>query len=389
MRTYSVVICSFNKQNSVKKVAEKVKKLRSETELILADDFSTDGTVNWAKASGLFSHIHVESEPGNYRLNTIRNCGISLATNQYVVLLDGDCVPNELYFDGYDEVFDKFPNAIGIGITEKYDSVGIKLKEQDPRWCFYKENSIEKTGWENFYGGNVAFPKPLWEISKFDDVYNGYWGFEDLDFSYRLSKIGIHFYFSFVSSVNHLEHPFCKQSKEAHEVYCRNRELFESRYKLKFNKAPNVKSVYNISVGSKKILICKNIKSLRNGGKNPKDYPYWDELVSLLKDHDVKFVEGEIPLTDLKNMILDCDIWVAPDSFFQHFAWSLGKVGITIFSITDPLIFGHSENVNILKDRSYLRSNQFLWMESEIYNPEAFLSAQDVFEIISKTITNA
>lgn len=89
-----------------------------------------------------------------------------------------------------------------------------------------------------------------------------------------------------------------------------------------------------------------------------------------------------LPLNALKNLILECDTWISCDSFLQHFAWDLGKPGIVLWSVSDPNIFGHPENINLLKCRSYLRQGQFLWWADEPYNPEAFVSPEVVLKAL-------
>lgn len=387
---YSVVVCSFNKINSVKMVADKIKSLRPDCELILSDDFSTDGTIEWAKESGLFDKIHIQDSSGNYRLNTVRNCGINLASNKYVIILDGDCVPEDSFFYAYDTVFSQYPDSVAIGITEKYDSEGKELRSFDPRWIFHTCEKIVETNWENFYGGNVAFPKHLWENDKFDESYNGFWGFEDLDFSVRLYKKNVKFYLSFLSSVRHLEHPVSKNAEEAAFKENRNRSYFEKKHGIVFSRKNDTSDRNNIidlveekKISNKKIIISKNVKALRNGERNPKDYPYWDELISLLDGNDITIIDKEIPLKELSEMIRGCDFFISTDSFFQHYAWDLGKSGAVIFSVTDPSIFGHELHINILKDRKYLRKNQFLFMEQEPYNIEAFEKPEKVYKIVS------
>jgi ADP-heptose:LPS heptosyltransferase len=125
-----------------------------------------------------------------------------------------------------------------------------------------------------------------------------------------------------------------------------------------------------------KIVLFPWAKAMRNGERHPKNYIYWPELVSALQSAGHELVQvgidGEEQLVDnfiknssigeLSNIVLECDTWIGVDSFGQHLAWSLGKRGIVIFGQSDPNIFGHSENINILKDRSYLREKQFwLW----------------------------
>jgi hypothetical protein len=62
----------------------------------------------------------------------------------------------------------------------------------------------------------------------------------------------------------------------------------------------------------------------------------------------------------------------------QHFGWSMGKQGIVLWSVSDPNIYGHPENINLLKDRSYLAKNQFLWWDFVEYNADAFVSPEEV-----------
>jgi hypothetical protein len=81
---------------------------------------------------------------------------------------------------------------------------------------------------------------------------------------------------------------------------------------------------------------------------------------------------------------LECRTWIGVDSFFQHFCWDLGKPGIVIWGQSDPNIFGHPENINLLKDRKYLREKQFwLWEQAE-YNEEAFVLPVAVLKHLNK-----
>ncbi len=142
------------------------------------------------------------------------------------------------------------------------------------------------------------------------------------------------------------------------------------------------------------ILLMPYAKPLPNGEKNPKDYPYWEKLVTLMKQAGHTLiqvgVEGEkqlvddfrknLPFDKVAELILECDIWLSVDSFGQHLAWDLGKPGIVLFSQSDPNIFGHTENINVLKDRKYLRSNQFwLWTQTT-YDINAYVQPQEVFQ---------
>ena len=40
------------------------------------------------------------------------------------------------------------------------------------------------------------------------------------------------------------------------------------------------------------------------------------------------------------------------------------------------------ENTNLLKERSYLAPNQFLWWEATEYNPDAFVKPEEVLKFL-------
>lgn len=141
------------------------------------------------------------------------------------------------------------------------------------------------------------------------------------------------------------------------------------------------------------IIISPYAKKLINGKQNPKNYAYWKELIPLISDDIVQVgVDGEeqlvedfrknLPLSELRELIAQCRIWIGVDSFFQHLAWDCKKQGIVLWSVSDPNIFGHPENINLLKSRDYLAPNQFLWWDFTEYNPDAFVSPEEVLKFL-------
>lgn len=145
-----------------------------------------------------------------------------------------------------------------------------------------------------------------------------------------------------------------------------------------------------------KILIFPWARGMRNEKQHPKNYPFWKELIALLQSEGhhviqtgvndeekiVDDVRQGLSLSELKALILECDAWIGIDSFGQHYCWDLGKKGIVLFGQSDPDIFGHPENINLLKDRKYLREKQFwLWEQCDA-NDEAFVSPDIVVEAL-------
>ena len=149
-----------------------------------------------------------------------------------------------------------------------------------------------------------------------------------------------------------------------------------------------------------KIVISPYSRQLRNGKPNPKNYPYWPALVRSLREKGMYViqvgVQGEkqidgvdetkfsLPLKDLIALMKECDTWISIDNFFQHLAYANDIPGYVIFGQSDPNIFGHKENINILKDRSYLRPLQFdIWERQEVNN-ESFVEPEVIIDRIFK-----
>jgi ADP-heptose:LPS heptosyltransferase len=157
---------------------------------------------------------------------------------------------------------------------------------------------------------------------------------------------------------------------------------------------------------TKKILVAPYAKKLE-GKDNPKNYPYWEETIYLIKKKlneenvDVNFcqlgISGEVklkncdgyaydePIDVIKKFVFECDTFICVDTWLQHMAHYYGKKGFVIWSASDPNIFGYPENENILKDRKYLRPKQFdSWINPDVsYNQDSFFPPIVVAEMIT------
>lgn len=140
------------------------------------------------------------------------------------------------------------------------------------------------------------------------------------------------------------------------------------------------------------ILIFPFAQKLRNGKNNPKNYPYWKELIKLLLElnHTITQVgiDGEeqlvsdfrknLSFSDLAKLVKRCDTWIGVDSFGQHFCWDQNKPGIVIWGQSNPKIYGHDIHTNLLKSVDYLMPDQFLMWELIPYKEECFVTPQEV-----------
>ena len=148
----------------------------------------------------------------------------------------------------------------------------------------------------------------------------------------------------------------------------------------------------------KKIIISPFSQKLNNKKNNPKNYPFWVQLIVELKKKgyyiiqigrtgeeqlsNVDEVQFDLKLKDIENLIKECNNWISVDSFLPHLASHLNKPGIVLFSQSDRRIFGYNHNINLLKDEKYLRTNQFFIWEQAEYNEDAFVEPEIILSYI-------
>jgi len=127
----SVVVPAFNEEKllgaslrSINAAAAAFQARGWETELIVCDNNSTDGTAEVARGEGAL----VVFEPVN-QIARARNAGASIATGDWLVFVDADSQPTrELFADAADAMLN--PRWLGGGAT-------VKLDEFDFGLCFF------------------------------------------------------------------------------------------------------------------------------------------------------------------------------------------------------------------------------------------------------------
>lgn len=141
------------------------------------------------------------------------------------------------------------------------------------------------------------------------------------------------------------------------------------------------------------IVIAPYAKPMLNGLRNPKEYPYWEELIKTLPGKLVQIgmpwekqlVEDfrNLPFPALKELVKEMDFFISIDSFFPHFCHNYNRHGIVLWGPSDPKLFGYEENLNLLGDESYLRPRQFANWEEDVHNPYAFVRPEKVLEAVN------
>ena len=153
----------------------------------------------------------------------------------------------------------------------------------------------------------------------------------------------------------------------------------------------------------KTVVISPFSRKMRNNEKrNPKDYPFWEDVVKALQSDNIHVIQigisGEdsigadvflkdMPLEKLSKTISECDVWVSVDNFIQHYATRI-KNGIVIWGFSSPKIFGYEENINLVKDPNNFRERQFGQWEKLKHDPSVFVTQDIVLNAIRKKIND-
>ena len=188
----SIVIPTYNRKPILIKCLHALEnqilnKLIDYYEIIVVDDGSSDGTVNWIKENqtNLPHVVLYEQEHGGPALG--RNLGVIKSKGDIVIFIDSDLV-----------VIDKFL----IHHVSKLEKYWLKKNKK----CFTYGSVINTSNFENpqledskitdisfayFATGNVAISRDLlMEVGLFDTSFSLY-GWEDLELGERLKKIGV------------------------------------------------------------------------------------------------------------------------------------------------------------------------------------------------------
>lgn len=151
-----------------------------------------------------------------------------------------------------------------------------------------------------------------------------------------------------------------------------------------------------------KIIISPYSKQLREKSTpHPKNFPHWEKLISILQEAGHQIIQvgvnGEKELVpdvrfglsskELIELMEGADLFISVENFFPHmvhYNFKGRKGGIVLFGKSDPEIFGYPENRNLLKDKKYLRWDQFGPWEDTEYIEEAFVSP----EVVAQNVEN-
>ncbi len=188
---FSVVIPTYNRQPILEKCLQALEKqdysdIIQGYEIVLVDDGSTDGTIDWLKEQPAnFPHVRyfVQDHQGPA---VARNLGVEEAKGDFIIFIDSDLVVTAHFLQAHATAL--IAGAEKFGKVFTYGRVVNTCNFANPTSEPYKITDFSAA---YFATGNVAIARDyLLEAGLFDPQFLLY-GWEDLELGVRLKKLGL------------------------------------------------------------------------------------------------------------------------------------------------------------------------------------------------------
>lgn len=184
----SVVIPTYNRKPILEKCLRALENQQySGYEVVVIDDGSTDGTVEWLSKSGDFPHVRLFCQD-HKGAAAARNYGVEQAKGDTIVFIDSDLVVTDVFLRSHVEALIQGQKELGNDRLFTYGRVINTANFENPTSEPYKLTDFSAA---YFATGNVAIARHwLIEAGLFDTGFKQY-GWEDLELGVRLKNLGL------------------------------------------------------------------------------------------------------------------------------------------------------------------------------------------------------
>ena len=241
----SLIVLTYNRTDALLAVLRSLaQQCNEDHQVIIADDGSRQDQVQM-----LFDRcpvfkcqvLHVWHPDVGFTIARARNLAASCATGDYLVFLDGDCIPNRAfvaqharlaeagYFVNGSRVLlsqrltaDVIDKALDLPIQPAHFWLRARMRGDCNKlvhllgWPGNLFRAKKAFKWRGIRGCNLGvWMRDFLGVNGFDESFEG-WGHEDADFVLRLSHLGIRRKNGFLATeVFHLWHPESKRDTES------------------------------------------------------------------------------------------------------------------------------------------------------------------------------
>ena len=210
MKTTAVITCYESTTTIGLTLMSLLGQMRRPDEIVVTDDGSSDATCSYVKgalntisaSSEIESRFLTHERTTPYRLNTIRNSGIQSATGDLVFLVDGDIlVPRNFLLEHekiHENVISKGESALVSCVRRNITHDGEIGEGRKSEWGHKLDQFLNSNDWFDLNLepeqtlSQATFLKKDWErVGHFDVDFDGHWGFDEIEFAYRMKQAGI------------------------------------------------------------------------------------------------------------------------------------------------------------------------------------------------------
>ncbi len=238
-KNVAILLATYNWPRALELVLEALfTQTRLPDEIVIADDGSRDDTQRMiermkVKAPQGIAIKHVWHEDLGFRKSIILNQSVAVIESEYIIELDGDCIPEKHFVEDHLRVAREGVYVAGsrVMISSKGSAM---IQEHGLQKSFLKRFANSANAWrvsflQNIFapyykqknlfanrGCNIGFwRKDFLTVNGYDESYIG-WGHEDIDLIYRMINAGVRKRFlKFGGVVYHLYHNKEDRRKDA------------------------------------------------------------------------------------------------------------------------------------------------------------------------------
>jgi GT2 family glycosyltransferase len=215
----SVVVTTYNRPDALAAVLRGLAAQRDpDFEVLIADDGSTEDTARLIQQQAKTFPVplsHVWQEDAGFRAAAARNRACAQASGEYLIFLDGDCVPLPDFIDHHKQLAERgwFVAGNRILLNESFTAQALalawplhqrsklqwlsdRLRGHINRWLplIHMDNSAWRKRSPQRWQGARTCNLAIWrsdflQVNGFDEAYTG-WGHEDADLAVRLIRHG-------------------------------------------------------------------------------------------------------------------------------------------------------------------------------------------------------
>ena len=218
--TISVVVTTYNRPDALRAVLDGLAAQSDRRfEVLVADDGSRDDTralVVAASAKAPVPLRHVWQEDRGFRAGAARNRAAALAHGDYLIFLDGDCIPRPGFITRHRALAEPGWMVAGnrILLSEAFTRAALDARLPLHEWSSAEWRAargrgeinrtlplldlplgplrkLAATRWQRVRTCNLGvWRADLEQVNGFDEVFEG-WGYEDSDLAVRLLNSGV------------------------------------------------------------------------------------------------------------------------------------------------------------------------------------------------------